>query len=107
MVLPMLQLTGHADMPGLFPLVTPAPISLYQQACGMAEWDGAPWQWWDNTTYDMMAGAYHGQPGYVMGCLALLSNPDMSEEKGMAFTDMLEELHLVLLPFRIRTKKIC
>ena len=57
----------------------------------MAEWDGAPWQWWDNATYDMMAGAYQGQPAGVMGCLALLSNPDMSEEKGMAFTDMLEE----------------
>ena len=81
---------GHADMPGLFPLVTPTP-SATPTACGMAEWDGAPWQWWDNTTYDMMAGAYQGQPAGVMGCLALLSNPDMSEEKGMAFTDMLEE----------------
>ena len=81
---------GHADMPGLFPLVTPTP-SATPTACGMAEWDGAPWQWWDNATYDMMAGAYQGQPAGVMGCLALLSNPDMSEEKGMAFTDMLEE----------------
>ena len=81
---------GHEDMPGLFPLVTPTP-SAVPTACGMAEWDGAPWQWWDNATYDMMAGAYHGQPAGVMGCLALLSNPDMSEEKGMAFTDMLEE----------------
>ena len=81
---------GHEDMPGLFPLVTPTP-SAVPTACGMAEWDGAPWQWWDNATYDMMAGAYQGQPAGVMGCLALLSNPDMSEEKGMAFTDMLEE----------------
>ena len=81
---------GHADMPGLFPLVTPTP-SAVPTACGMAEWDGAPWQWWDNATYDMMAGAYQGQPAGVMGCLALLSNPDMSEEKGLAFTDMLEE----------------
>ena len=81
---------GHADMPGLFPLVTPTP-SAVPTACGMAEWDGAPWQWWDNATYDAMAGAYHEQPAGVMGCLALLSNPDMSEEKGLAFTDMLEE----------------
>ena len=26
-----------------------------------------------------------------MGCLALLSNPDMSESKGLAYTDMMSE----------------
>ena len=30
-------------------------------------------------------------PAAVWGCLATLSTPDMSEEKGLAFTDMLEE----------------
>ena len=81
---------GHEDMAGLFPLVTPAP-SAAPTACGFQEWDGAPWQWWDNNTYGMMADAYQGTPAGTMGCLALLSNPDMSEEKGLAFTDMLDE----------------
>ena len=26
-----------------------------------------------------------------MGCLALLDSPDMSEEKGMAYADMMQE----------------
>jgi hypothetical protein len=81
---------GHADMPGLFPLITPAPSSA-PTACGFEEVNGAPWQWWDNATYDAMASAFQGQPAGVMGCLALLSNPDMSEEQGLAFVDMQEE----------------
>ena len=86
---------GHADMPGLFPLVTPTP-SATPTACGMAEWDGAPWQWWDNNVYAATAEAYNAAgatpyPASVWGCLATLSTPDMSEEKGLAFTDMLEE----------------
>ena len=86
---------GHADMPGLFPLVTPTP-SAVPTACGMADWDGAPWQWWDNNVYAATAEVYNATaglsfPANVWGCLATLSNPDMSEEKGLAFTDMLEE----------------
>ena len=81
---------GHADMPGLFPLITPAP-SATPTICGFEEVNGAPWQWWDNVTYDAMASAFQGQPAGVMGCLALLSNPDMSEEQGLAFVDMQEE----------------
>ena len=86
---------GHADMPGLFPLVTPTP-SATPTACGMAEWDGAPWQWWDNNVYAATAEAYQSSgatpyPASVWGCLATLSTPDMSEDKGLAFTDMLEE----------------
>lgn len=86
---------GHADMPGLFPLVTPAP-SASPTACGMQEWDGAPWQWWDNAIYGASAEAYNASgatpyPAATWSCVATLSNPDMSETKGLAFVDMLEE----------------
>lgn len=86
---------GHADMPGLFPLVTPAP-SATTTACGMQEWDGAPWQWWDNAVYGASAEAYNASgatpyPAATWSCVATLSNPDMSETKGLAFVDMLEE----------------
>ncbi|GIS04867.1 MAG: hypothetical protein CM15mP107_4870 [Bacteroidota bacterium] len=54
----------------------------------MAEWDG---HHGSGGKCSLVYGRDKGQPAGVMGCLALLSNPDMSEEKGMAFTDMLEE----------------
>lgn len=86
---------GHSNMPGLFPLVTPAP-SASPTACGMQEWDGAPWQWWDNAIYGASAEAYNASgatpyPAATWSCVATLSNPDMSETKGLAFVDMLEE----------------
>jgi len=81
---------GHADMPGLFSLITPAP-STTPTECGLQKVNGAPWNWWDNANYDAMAGAYNGRPSGVMGCIALLSNPDMSEKQGLAFVDMQED----------------
>ena len=84
---------GHADMPGLFPLVTPTPAAA-PTPCGFQEVDGAPWQWWDNLTYGTMANAFWQdstltEAAYM--CDALLSTPDMSEAKGLAFCDMLDE----------------
>ena len=86
-------LAGHADMPGLFPLVTPTPAAA-PTPCGFQEVDGAPWQWWDNLTYGTMANAFWQdstltEAAYM--CDALLSTPDMSEAKGLAFCDMLDE----------------
>ena len=81
---------GHADLPGLFGIITPAP-SATPTICGLEKQQGAPWDWWDNATYDAQASAYHGQLAGVMGCVALLGSPDMSETKGLAFADMLSE----------------
>ena len=81
---------GHDDLPGLFGMVTPAP-SAAPTVCGMQSVQNAPWDAWDNAMYDAMASVYQGQPAGVMGCLATLGNPDMSEEKALAMLDMMDE----------------
>ena len=81
---------GHDDLPGLFGMVTPTP-SAAPTVCGMQAVQNAPWDAWNNTMYDAMASVYQGQPAGVMGCLATLGNPDMSEEKALAMLDMMDE----------------
>ena len=80
----------YEDLNGLFGIVTPAP-SAVPTACGFELEQGAPWDWWDNTWYGGIADTYHEVPSGTMGCLALLGNPDMSEEKGLAMADMMSE----------------
>ena len=81
---------GHDAMPGLFPIVTPDP-STDLTPCGPFEVQGSPWDWWDNELYGPIADVYQGTPAGTMGCLALLDSPDMSEAKGMAYADMMQE----------------
>ena len=83
-------IAGHADLPGLFAMITPTPSAI-PTACGFQSVQNAPWDSWDNATYGAMADGYHGMPSGTMGCLALLGNPDMSEEKGMAMVTMMDE----------------
>jgi len=83
-------IAGHSDLNGLFGIVTPN-ASETPTVCGFELEQGAPWDWWDNATYGAMADGYHGTPAGTMGCLALLGNPDMSEEKGMAMADMMSD----------------
>jgi len=81
---------GHESLPGLFPIVTPAPSS-DMTPCGPYEVQGSPWDWWDNDLYGAIADVYQGTPAGTMGCLALLDSPDMSEEKGMAYSDLIQQ----------------
>ena len=81
---------GHADLPGLFGMIT-TPPSASPTACGFQSEQNAPWDFWDNATYGAMADGYHGTPSGTMGCLALLGNPDMSEDKSMAMITMMDE----------------
>ena len=81
---------NHADMPGLFGMITPTP-SAAPTACGFESVQNAPWDAWDNATYGAYADGYQGTPAGTMGCLALLSNPDMSMEKGMEIVTMMDE----------------
>ena len=80
----------HDDLPGLFGMVTPTP-SAAPTTCGLQAVQNAPWDWWDNTVYGAMADGYHETPPGTMSCLALLGNPDMSEEKGKAMANMMSD----------------
>jgi len=84
------EVAGHDNHSGLFGVITPTP-SLTPTVCGFEAVQNAPWDWWDNLAYTTAADAYHGVPSGTMGCLSLLGNPDMSEEKGLAFANMLSE----------------
>lgn len=81
---------GHDDLDGLFGILTPAPSS-DPTICGVQTEQGAPWDWWDNEWYTQLADGYHDTPAGTMGCLALLGNPDMSAEKGMAMASMMSD----------------
>ena len=81
---------GHDALPGLFPIVTPDP-STDMTPCGPFEVQGSPWDWWDNELYGAIADAYQGTDPGTMGCLALLDSPDMSEDKGMAYADLIQQ----------------
>ena len=81
---------GHDSYPGLFPIVTPEP-STDMTPCGPYEIQGSPWDWWDNELYGAIADAYQGTPEGTMACLAFLDSPDMSEEKGMAYVDLIQQ----------------
>ena len=59
--------------------------------CGPYEIQGSPWDWWDNDLYGAIADQYQGTDPGTMGCLALLDSPDMSEEKGMAYADLIQQ----------------
>ena len=68
---------------GLYPFVMPSPgPPLYGQA--------GPWEWWDSTTVYFICQNYlgfsQGKVDTILGN-ALLSNPDMSKAKGMAYID--------------------
>ena len=84
------EVAGHDNHSGLFGVITPTPATT-PTVCGLEAVQNAPWDWWDNLAYTTAADAYHDQLPGTMGCLALLSNPDMSEEKGLAFANMLSE----------------
>ena len=83
-------IAGHEDLNGLFGIISPAP-STEPTVCGFQAEQNSPWDWWNNETYGPIADGYQGTPAGTMGCLALLGNPDMSEDKGKAMADMMSD----------------
>ncbi len=74
---------------GLYTFVTPVP-STTATPCGMPQEEGAPWDWWDNVTYDAQFSVVNGVPAGTGACLSLLGNPNMSSAKGNAYLDTIQ-----------------
>ena len=83
-------IAAHEDLNGLFGIISPTP-STEPTLCGFQAEQNSPWDWWNNETYGPIADGYQGTPTGTMGCLALLGNPDMSEDKGKAMADMMSD----------------
>ena len=109
---PVWLFEGHEPYPGLFPIVAPKGDALEDDedclGCGgavtncMLPWEeqGAPWDWWNNdvddpTGYPQEAFASPNAPDgitpFVFACQSTTGNPDMSEDKGLAFASMIQE----------------
>ena len=80
---------NNSGYEGLNVFVTPSP-STTPTPCGMETEQGAPWDWWDNVTYDSMFSAINGLPAGTGACVSLLGNPDMSASKGRAYIDTIQ-----------------
>ncbi len=108
---PVWLFEGHEVYPGLFPIVAPRGDELTADDCDncgqsatscLLPWaqQGSPWDWWNNDPTDpegypqLATGnplAPEGITAETYACTATDDNPDMSEEKGLAFANMIQE----------------
>jgi len=79
---------------GLYVFKTPSPSTTPNAYGEDYEEQGSPWDWWDNTTYGLLAEAINGIPGVTspgyFEANALLDNPDMSSSKGKTYIDTIQ-----------------
>ena len=108
---PIWQFAGHEVYPGLFPIVAPTGDQLSPDDCTncgqgasacLFPWgeQGAPWDWWNNDPTDPLGYplaatqnplAPAGISADTYACQSTTGNPDMSEAKGMAFANMIQD----------------
>jgi len=108
---PVLIFEGHDVYPGLFPIVAPTGDQLTANDCNgcggpvsscFFPWgqQGSPWDWWNNDPNDPFGYpqaavnnplAPEGITAETYACQSTTDNPDMSEEKGLAFANMIQE----------------
>ena len=85
---------NNSGYEGLYVFKTPAPSTTPNAFDELQEEWGAPWDWWDNTTYGIQAEAVNGVPGMTSPAFfeanALLGNPDMSALKGNLYLDTIQ-----------------
>ena len=75
---------------GLYTFVTPAPSSTPNAFGESYTEEGAPWDWWDNTTYDAMFVAVNSAPPGYGAANSILGNPNMSSAHGNAYLDTIQ-----------------
>ena len=108
---PVWEFEGHDVYPGLFPIVAPTGDQLEADDCAncgqgasacLLPWgqQGAPWDWWNNDPTDPLGYplaatqnplAPSGISADTYACDSTTGNPDMSEEKGLAYANMIQE----------------
>ena len=81
---------NNSGYEGLNIFITPAPSPTPNAFGESEEEQGAPWDWWDNATYDQMHQAVHGSPAGYGAANSLLGNPDMSATKARAYIDTIQ-----------------
>jgi hypothetical protein len=81
---------NNSGYEGLYVFKTPAPSTTPNAFGELQEEWGAPWDWWDNTTYDAQFAAVNGAPAGYGAANSILGNPDMSAEKGNLYIDTIQ-----------------
>ncbi len=81
---------NNSGYEGLYVFKTPTPSTNPNAFGELEEEQGAPWDWWDNTTYDGMFQALNGAPAGYGAANSILGNPDMSATKGNLYIDTIQ-----------------
>ncbi|MBT3173206.1 MAG: T9SS type A sorting domain-containing protein [Lentimicrobiaceae bacterium] len=86
------EITVSAHPEGLYPFVLPlngdGPAGVFGN-------QGSPWDWWDYATLEAVVAATNATMGTdfdaaLLNGSGLLSNPDMSQEKGLTYLDTVQ-----------------
>ena len=81
---------NNSGYEGLYVFQTPPPSTTPNAFGELEEEQGAPWDWWDNTSYDQIFQAVNGAPAGYGAANSILGNPDMSATKGHAYIDTIQ-----------------
>ena len=81
---------NNSGYEGLNIFKTPTPSTTPNLFGELDEEQGSPWDWWDNTTYDLMFQAVNAAPAGYGAANSLLGNPDMSAAKGRLYIDTVQ-----------------
>lgn len=82
---------NNSGYEGLYVFQTPPPSTSPNAFGEMEEEQGAPWDWWDNATYDAMFQSVNSAaPAGYGAANSILGNPDMSASKGRTYIDTVQ-----------------